>query len=147
MDAATVVDKTKTKMGSLYSKVSDDGFNQALDEALAELGWTLPISDSSTFKCQWVIKRTVRWALEILRIESAHKFKHKNESLQHRFAHYTDLIKEMDDKFVQAIEDNPSEFANVDSYKMFGGTITPGFAYSVHGEDITYDDIDAFEGS
>jgi hypothetical protein len=147
MDSATVVAKVKIRMGSLYSKVSDEGFNQALEEATAELGWTLPISDSSTFKCQWFIKRATRWALNILKIESAHKFRHKNESLQHRFAHYTELLKEMDEEFERAMMDNPSEFAGVDAYNMFGLRIAPGFKYDAYGTDITFDDGDAFEGS
>ena len=45
----------------------------------------------------------------------------------------------MDEKFVEAQEQNPSEFSGVASFKEFGTVANAGFAYEpLTGRDITY---------
>ena len=139
MTIATVddlVDIVKNLMGASYNVVSDDGFEQAVQQALDELHWTLPCTDSK--KGYWIVERSRRHVIYILLVESAHKFRFKEINLHNRFKHYFDLIKMMDAQFAKAIESNPLLF-DCDVYENFGSYITAGFVYDFYGNDHTYD--------
>ncbi len=116
--------------------VSDD-YNNAVDDALRETEWILPVSVS--FEEYWLKQRSKRHLFFYLYSESAHKFKYKQINLQHRFLHYKELIKSMDDVFEKAVESRPDLFAGVDAFHLFGTKIDSGFAYQHQtGKDITY---------
>ncbi len=99
------------RMGTNSSNLTESGFSVAVDSALLELGWVLPCTHPK--QVLWIINRSLRYCLEILLIESAHKFRYDKIFLQNRFSHYQTLIEKMDKDFEKAIEDNPSLFANM----------------------------------
>ena len=107
----TLIDILRLKMGTNAENVTDDGFGVAVDSALMELGWELPCSHPK--KVLWIINRSLRFALEILQIESAHKFRYDKIFLQNRFTHYQALIEKMDKDFAQAVEDDPFLFSTM----------------------------------
>lgn len=139
MEIADLTTALQNRMGSLFTKLTSDGVTQAISDMLLETGWSLPISDSYNVKCLWAINRTQRHALHILLTESADKFKHKQENLQHRFEHYSRMIRQMDSDFKEAIEEYPDVFSGVDPSKAFGTHIDAGFVYTATGRDVTYD--------
>jgi len=132
---AELVKFVKDGMGASYEKVSDDGFKQAASQAQAELHWSLPLNDS--FQEFWLVERTKRFVVYILLFESAHKFQYKKISLQHRFNHYMQLLKMMDDTFKEALENNPETF-DTGTYSNLSFYLTNGFQYDSDGEDMTY---------
>ena len=132
---AELITFVKDTMGASYEKVSDDGFKRAVSQAQAELHWLLPLTDS--FKEFWLVERTKRFVTYILLFESAHKFQYKKISLQHRFAHYMQLLKMMDDSFKEALENNPDLF-DTSVWPNLTFYLTNGFQYDVDGEDLTY---------
>jgi hypothetical protein len=142
VDRTALTEKVQTKLRKTADKVDADTIDQGIDNAVAELGWSLPLSDAETptaaFRRLWMLKRSVRHTLETLLIESAHLFKHRQENLDDRFKNYYQLLKEMDEQFEKAMDDEPEKFANVDPTKMFGDTVGPGFVYDQLGRDITY---------
>ena len=122
----------------LSSKVDSTDFDNAVNNAQRDTGWTCPVS--SDFKIQWLKERYKRWIFFFLWSESAHKFKFEQINLQHRFEHYKDLIKYMDEQFESAKEENIAEFAGAQAYEMFGTKIEAGFQYNALGQDTTYED-------
>ncbi len=106
-----LIDTLRFKMGTNSDNLTDDGFSVAVDSALLELGWVLPCTHPN--KVLWIINRSLRYCIEILLIESAHKFRYDKIFLQNRFSHYQALITKMDDDFRRAIEDNPSLFSSM----------------------------------
>jgi hypothetical protein len=117
--------------------VADD-YSNALDDAARET-WALPVT--TDFRIFWVKERAKRHLFFYLMTESAHKFKYKQINLQQRFEHYKEIIfgkGGMDEKFAEAIEENPAEFSGVDTFKMFGTKVDAGFAYDDVGQDISY---------
>ena len=131
-----LIDIVKKLMGSSYNVVSTDGFEQAVQQALDELKWTLPCTDSQ--KGYWITERARRHVIYVLLVESAHKFRFKEIHLHNRFAHYFQLIKMMDDQFTKAIDSNLILF-DCDTYEHFGSYLTNGFVYDFYGQDHTYD--------
>ena len=109
--ADELIDVLTFKMGSNAENVSSDGFSVAIDSALLELGWVLPCTHPK--KVLWIINRSLRYVVEILLIESAHKFRYDKIFLQNRFTHYQSLIDRMDKEFEKAIEDDPSLFSTM----------------------------------
>lgn len=122
--------------------LTSDGFTAAVNSAVSELGWTLPETNST--RIWWITKRAVRYACYILWVASAQNFKYKQVNLQHRFDHYDKLIKQMDNEFAEALTSQPALFASVDTYKMFGTLVGPGFVYDSMGQDITYTDLENY---
>ena len=132
-----LVAKLKEEVKSLTSYLDDEDYDNAVDDAGRETGWTLPLSD--TLKEYWYKNRSKRHLFFYLLSESAHKYKVKQINLQHRFEHYSVLIKEMDTKFALIQEERPELFTSVDAENMFGNKIDAGFAYEPQtGNDITY---------
>jgi len=138
MDESELIDKLKEEVKNLTTYLEDPtDYENALADAYRETGWTVPIT--SGFQLVWIKQRARRHLFFMLMSESAHKFKYDKINLQDRFKHYSALVKMMDEKFAKAITDNPTEFAGVDAYKLFGTVSSTGLAYEpITGRDITY---------
>jgi hypothetical protein len=126
--------KIKTAMGSSAGLLESGEFQFAALQALNELEWNYPIDAQK--KEFWAIKRGYRHALDILRVQSAHKFQFKQLSLQHRFRHYDALIQSMDEEFNRALDKDPTLW-DVSLDKVFGVYEDNGFVYDQYGNDIT----------
>ena len=122
----------------LSSYLDPVDFRSAADDASRETGWAFDISGD--FKIHWIKERAKRHIFFYLLSESAHKFKVEQINLQHRFEHYKAIIAYMDKQFQIIREERPDQFAEVDSFKMFGSKVDAGFAYDSAGRDITYDE-------
>jgi len=139
MDRTELLILLKQEVKGLASKLEDADFQNSIDDASRETGWTLPVG--TDFKAYWLKNRAKRHLFFYLATESAYKFKFEQINLQHRFDHFTRLYKEMDEAFEKAVLENPAEFAGVDASRMFGTKIDAGFAYDPQtGIDITYDE-------
>lgn len=110
-------------------------YDNAIAKAVQETGWAEPWS--TNFRALWINNRTKRHLFEMLQAESAASFKAGNYSLGQRFDHYSKLVKDADAAFKLAMEDNPEEFTDVETYKLFGTIAGPGFRYDEAGRDIT----------
>jgi len=135
--ADDLADILKIQLSSLSTLITEDGYELVCDQAAQELGWVYPITTPA--KVLWMVKRGTRHAINVLMLASANKFKYKAVSLNHRFDHFNKLITEMDKEFEAAIGGDPTLFAGVDSFRLFGTKIDAGFSYSRYGKDITYD--------
>lgn len=122
-------------------------YSNALDDASRDTGWSFPVS--TDFKTLWMKNRAKRYLYFYLLTESAHKFKIKQISLQHRFDHYYGIIYGqngkggMDAEWLAIKEEYPEEFlpTGVDLSHMFGTKIDAGFQYEPQtGIDTTYTD-------
>ena len=122
-------------IGKEKQAISD--YTNAIESAEQELGWTLPISDS--YQQLWIKNRSKRYLFFFLLTESAHKFKFEQINLQHRFDHYKELIKSMDEEFQKELEARPEKFSNVSATHLFGTQINAGFKNDALGRDATYD--------
>lgn len=120
---------------TVYLATAD--YENAADDAINEFETSYPVSGQLIE--YWVKKRAKRHIFFYLLTESAHKFKFEQINLQHRFDHYSKLIKLEDEQFQAFMEERPDLFAGVDSYKLFGTKIDAGFAYTSEGVDKTYD--------
>ena len=138
---------TKSQMATLLeqevkgltSYLDSDDYSNACDDASRETGFSYPVADG--FQTLWVKSRAKRHIFFYLLTESAHKFKYEQINLQHRFEHYRDIIKYMDEQWVIAQEENALELAGVDAVNALGTKIDAGFAYETQtGRDRTYDD-------
>lgn len=125
----------KDMMGASFDKVSDDGFDKAITQAEKELNWVLPLDNS--FQEFWLVERTKRYVTAILLFESAHKFQYKKLYLQHRFDHYIQMLKMMDEEFKEAIESNPDKF-DTSSGTVLCFYLTNGFQYNSDGSTPYY---------
>ncbi len=123
---------------ALASNFSADDYADAVDEAIRETSFTLPTTDD--FQIQWLNKRTKRALFFSLLVSNAEQFKFKQINLKDKFDNLRNLVKDLDEEYQQAIEDNPHEFAQVDPYQMFGHKADAGFSYDSFGRDTTYDD-------
>jgi len=120
----------------LNTKVTSSDIDNCIADALRQTGWTLPVSTS--FREYWVKQRSKRELFFYLWTEASHKFKFEGINLQHRFDHYKEIIKYMDEQFEAAMEANVHEFANAEAYQLFGQKLDAGFSYDITGRDITY---------
>lgn len=132
-DLDDFTDKITIELGSLASSVGADAFERCSDKTLEELQWAYPVTDP--FKSYWIVQRGKRHLIQIFMIESAHKFKYKQIHLNQRFDHYFVLLKNMDEEFLRAIEENPGAFPS-----SFGGIAFPfyianTFTYDFLGKD------------
>lgn len=140
-----LIEEISSSLGTSAILLSDEGspaestrLNFAANTAVRELRMTLPVSDNK--KIYWLVERGKRHALDFLRIASAHKFKYKQISLNHRFEHYNKLIEMMDKAFKEAKKDDPA-LADVDAFGDgtggMGIYLSNGFVYDQFGNDIT----------
>lgn len=134
--ADDLTDVIKIQMSSSSTLITADGWEQVAEMTMNELGWDYPVSNPT--QMFWAVTRGVRHACFILMIAAAHKFKYKQANINQRFDHYKELIAELDKKFEAGIESDPTIFANVEAYKLFGTKIDAGFKYNSLGEDLTY---------
>jgi hypothetical protein len=137
MDASAVKTLIQEEVRSLDDYLELVDYENALNDAMRETGWTLPTT--TDFRIHWLKMRAKRHLFFYLATESARKFKVKQFSLDQRFKHYMLLIKDMDEKFEAAKEEHPEEFTNAESYALFGSKIDAGFSYDQFGNDTTYD--------
>jgi len=122
----------------LSTSLNSNDYSNAIDAAERET-WTLPVS--TDFKIKWVKQRALRHMFAFLRTESASKFQYKNIRLQHRFANYNTLVKDMDKAFDKALEEDAFEFADVSAFEIAGHKIDAGFQVEPQtGRDLTYSD-------
>lgn len=136
MNKEELIELVTLEVKGLKDKLDSNDHENAVANAQRETGWALP--QTSDFRVQWLKERTKRWLIYFLQVESASKFKFEQINLQQRFSNYTELLKMMDQQFKDAIEENPSEFAGVDAFRMFGTKIDAGFSYDDLGADTTY---------
>jgi hypothetical protein len=121
---------------STYFEVED--YEDAIGAAERDTGFSLPTTVA--FNIKWLLERTKRHLFFSLYSESAHKFKVKQFNLQHRFEHYSKLIKVMDQDFIRAQEEEMYQFAGVNAKQAYGHMIASGYAYdAITGKDITYE--------
>ena len=120
----------------LSTHFEEEDWENAIDDALSESGWAFPVTN--TTKISWLKKRTKRHLFFMLMSESAHKFKFKQYNLQHRFLHYSRLIKEMDSDWEIFVN---SEMLYIDGAPgAFSSKIDAGFQSDELGRDTTYSD-------
>jgi hypothetical protein len=139
MTSDEMVDKLKEEVKGLTRYLSYPvDYNNACDDASRDTGFSFPVTTS--FKIYWMKQRAKRHLFFYLQSESAHKFKFEQINLQHRFEHYSKIIKDMDLAFEEAKKSNPAEFAGIDTFKQFGTVAGTGFAYEpLTGRNITHD--------
>ncbi|MCE5226091.1 MAG: hypothetical protein LLG05_09580 [Porphyromonadaceae bacterium] len=135
-DADDLTEYVKVQLSSLSTLITDTGYELVCEQAIQELGWSYPVTNPT--KLLWLIKRATRYALNILLIASANKFKYKLVNLQHRFDHFKSLIDTMDKEFETALSSDVALFAGVETFRMFGTKVDAGFSYDANGKDITY---------
>ncbi len=128
----------KQEVKGLDSFLVDDDYSNATDDAARETGWTFPVTGDT--KIYWQKKRAKRNLHFYLASESAHKFKYKQISLQHRFEHHWKIVEDMDRRWTDAQESLLVELSGAATHELFGTKVDAGFAYQDQtGEDITYD--------
>lgn len=121
----------------LSAQFDSEDYTSAATDAARETGWSFPTSDA--FQLLWLKRRIKRNLYDMLRSESAHKFKFEGINLQDRFKHYSQLVKEEDEAFEAIQNAEPYKFAGVGVEHMFGSKLDGGFAYDQFGRDLTYD--------
>ena len=137
-----LTDALIAEIKGLSQYFDSDDYENAIADAERETGWTLPVT--AAFQELWIKYRSKRHLFFMLLSESAHKFKYEQINLQHRFEHYSKLIKTMDDQFNAVMEDRPEEFLDAsgitDISAIMGTKVDAGFSYTLAGEDSTYSD-------
>ena len=105
-----ILESLLPKFGVTADSLSEDAYTDAINSALNELGWSVPIDHP--LKEYWVLERSVRHSVFILTIEAARKFRYKQIHLQNRFEHYNTILKMLDEKYEKAKKENPELFAD-----------------------------------
>lgn len=121
----------------LDTYLDQNDYTRAVEAAVRETGYAATSTNGT--KINWLVERSKRFIFFMLLSESAHKFKVKQYSLHHRFEHYRDIIKYMDEQYQQYLLDMP---VDPDTPVHIGGMkIDAGFQYDVDtGLDTTYSD-------
>jgi len=132
MTSGELIIKVQQELKSLASKLVSVDFENAVDSAETDTGWTLP--QTSNYRIRWMLQRTKRHLYDMLRSESAHKFKVEGINLQQRFDHYNTLITEMDKEW-----ENEQESPMDDVSGVAGVKISSSFVYDKVGLDISGD--------
>lgn len=139
MDQAAVESILSSQLRSLYASFTPENITAAINFALMELGWSLPVPDSNHEQCTWTVKRIHRHLLDALRCEAAYKFDYKQAKLSNRFTQLDKTITKMDAEFDLAREDNLSLFLGYRPIEGFGTYVSAGFRTDAAGRDRTYD--------
>lgn len=123
---------------SLADEFDSEDFDSAISDAEMETGWSLP--QTTSFRILWLKKRSKRHLYSnYMEGELAGDFQYKQIHLEQPFEHFVKLIDRMDKEFEKAIEQNITEFANVDTFKLFGTKVDAGFSYEPEtGRDLTF---------
>jgi hypothetical protein len=131
----------------LSNYLADDDYENAVNDALRDTGWTFPLSGDARqvgMKELWLKTRAKRHLFFYLMSESAHKFKYDVIALNQRFDHYKAIVDAMDKDWTKFIDDNPELFVT-NASDWFCTKVDAGFAYNEVGEDLTYDsDVPVF---
>jgi hypothetical protein len=137
---AEILALVQVELGEAKDFLTQDELNRGIDKALAELGYTLTVTD---LQQMWLVNRAKRHCLEILLISEASSFKFNKLELQQAFDHYKALIIYYDTNFISAQETSPELFPNLswaaNPAALFGTYITNGFQYARTGESIAAD--------
>lgn len=147
MDQSGLITEVQEELKGLAAKFGSADFDNAVDDALADTGWSFPLGDDDRFKIRWMKKRVKRHLFEMMSSENADKFKVEQINLHQKFDHYERIITRLDKEFEAAKESYPEEFATLfypagaDIRAVAGGEkIDAGFAYeSQTGKDKTYE--------
>lgn len=131
------IDVIEQELKGLSSKVVYDDYNNAVSDALRELGWVLPNTDD--FQILWIKNRSKRYLFFMLMTEASSKFKFEQINSQQKFDHYQSLVNEMDKEFERVKKEMPHKFAGVSAVHLFGTKIDAGFASDSLGNDVTYE--------
>lgn len=129
-----LVSEVTISLGSSSELIGAEGYEFAVSQALNELGWSFPVDGK---KAYWAVQRTKRHCLDILRTQSAHKFRYKDLSLNHRFNHYNAMIEDLDKKFEKALDTDPDLLDVADMFKVFGTYVENGIVVDQYGNDIS----------
>ena len=116
-----IVEALKPKFGVTADSLTEDAYADAVNSALRELGWSVPIDHP--LKEHWTLERATRHSVFILMIESARKFRYKQIHLQNRFEQYNKILEMMDAQFETAKKNDPELFSDsvfVDSDTLCG---------------------------
>jgi len=121
----------------LDTYLQQDDYTRAVEAAARETGYA--VTSANGTKVNWLVERAKRFLFFMLLSESAHKFKVKQYSLHHRFEHYRDIIKYMDEQWATFLESEP---VDPDTPVHIGGMkVDAGFQYDRNtGRDTTYSD-------
>jgi hypothetical protein len=131
-----LLDLLPVELKGLYKYLVTVDYENAVNDALRETGWTFPMS-SLTME-YWIKTRSKRHIFFYLMSESAHKFKYDVIALDQRFLHYKAIIDQMDREWEKFMADNPELFIT-DAENWFCTKIDAGFNYDEVGIDRTYD--------
>lgn len=123
-----------TSLSDLKDRLSSAQIEFSANQALDELGFTLPVTNSS--RSYWLIQRGKRHALDLLRTSAAFRFKYKQISLNQRFEHLDKIIEKMDVDFAKALDTDP-DLMGIDLVGTFGTYLGNGLVYDQHGNDIS----------
>ncbi len=127
------IDFIKRSLGASSSLLEPEEYEHAALQALNELGWSYPIDDSR--RQFWAIKRGKRHSLDIIRNSAADEFKYKQISLNQRFEHFNTLIRELDQEFYDALNEDPI-LLDVDMTNFFGQYLGNGLYYDEFGHRL-----------
>ena len=95
----------QNEVKGLDNYLDQSDYTRAVETAVRETGYAATSTNGT--KIQWLVDRAKRAIFFMLLSESAHKFKVKQYSLHHRFEHYRDIIKYMDEEYQKYLEDMP----------------------------------------
>lgn len=126
-----IMDSLKPKFGVTADSLSDEAYTDAINSALRELGWSVPIDHP--LKEYWALERSVRHSIFILMIEAARKFRYKQIHLQNRFEHYSAILSLLDVQYATAKQENPELFAS--SVYVDTGTLVRWITYIPNARD------------
>jgi len=143
-DETELADQITTSLGALKEVIEGDDVDFAAETTIKELGLDLPFDGDPPRLEYWIIQRGKRHALDIMRINAAYKFKYKQINLNQRFEHLDKVVNKMDEKFEEALENDPALAGIIPSLtellgpRAVGGDYLPsGFVYDDYGNDVT----------
>jgi hypothetical protein len=138
MTEEELITRVTQELKALSSNFIAVDYTNAVDAAEIETGFTLPSSVSS--KIRWLIQRTKRHLLYSLWIQNASKFKVKQLSLDQKFDHLGELVKNLDSEYRKALDSADFDMVGA-AWEQLGHKIDAGFLNDpVTGEDLTYFD-------
>lgn len=120
---------------TIASLLGTDQLSHACSKAMRELGASYPVTNDDVE--YWAVERGKRHFLDIIRTLVAYKFQYKKIYLNQRFEHYHAILQELDKRFKEAQESDPS-LLGVDPVGLFGIYVKNNFIYDEFGHDITH---------
>jgi hypothetical protein len=138
MTEAELITRVTQEIKTLSANFVAEDYANAVLSACAELGYSVP--NTSASQIFWLIQRTKRHLIYALWIAYAPKFKLKQLSLDQKFTHLGDLIKQMDKAYENSLDTLVFD-SSIPAWKLFGTKIDAGFLNDpVIGSDSTYTD-------